>query len=127
LKKAFTLIEVMIAVMIVFVVVNVAMNIVGNNKKFIEMFIENKNFALKASVAFLEKKDVKNNYERLIDFNIKNDKIIHTLKKDEIKLDIIEDTKEEYNLTKFNFTKIINKLKAYDKTHSCIIYSIGIQ
>jgi competence protein ComGC len=127
LKKAFTLIEVMVAVMIVFVVVSVIMNIVGNNKKFIEMFIENKNFALKASVAFLENKDVKNNYERLIDFNIKNDTIIHTLKKDEIKVDIIEDTKEEYNLTNFNFTKIINKLKAYDKTHSAIIYSIGIQ
>jgi prepilin-type N-terminal cleavage/methylation domain-containing protein len=127
LKKAFTLIEVMVAVMIVFIVVSVAMNIISNNKKFIEIFIDNKNFALKASVAFLENKDAKNNYEKLIDFNITNDKIIHILKKDEIKVDTIEDTKEEYNLTKFNFTKVVNKLKAYDKIHSVIIYSIGIQ
>jgi prepilin-type N-terminal cleavage/methylation domain-containing protein len=127
LKKAFTLIEVMVATMIVFVVVNVVMNIVSNNKKLINLFLENKNFALKASVAFIENKDVKNNYERLIDFNIKNDKIIHILKKDEIKLDVTEDTREEYNFSNFNFVKIINQLKAYDKTHSTIIYSIGIQ
>jgi prepilin-type N-terminal cleavage/methylation domain-containing protein len=127
LKKAFTLIEVMISVMIVFIVVNVAMNIVGNNKKLIELFLDSKNFALKASVAFLENKDVKNNYERLTEFNIKDDEIIHTLKKDEIRLDIVEDTREEYNFSNFNFTKIINKLNAYNKTHSCIIYSIGIQ
>ena len=127
MKKSFTLIEVMVAVMIVFVVVSVAMNIVGNNKKLIQMFIENKDFALKSSVAFIENKDVKNNYERLINFNIKNDKIIHILKKDEIKLDTIEDTRQEYNLTKFNFTEIIDKLKAYDKTHSAIIYSTDIK
>jgi Tfp pilus assembly protein PilE len=127
LKKAFTLIEVMVAVMIVFVVVSVAINIVSNNKKLIQMFIENKNFALKASVAFIENKDVKNNYERVIDFNIKNDKIIHILKNDEIKLETIEDTRQEYNFTKFNFTEVINRLKAYDKTHSVVIYSIGIQ
>jgi Tfp pilus assembly protein PilE len=127
LKKAFTLIEVMVAVIIVFVVVSVAMNIVTNNKKLIQLFLDNRNFALKSSVAFLENKDVKNNYERLIDFNITNDKIIHALKKDEIKLDTIEDTREDFNLTNFNFTEIINKLKAYDNTHSTIIYSIGIQ
>jgi prepilin-type N-terminal cleavage/methylation domain-containing protein len=127
LKKAFTLIEVMVAVMIVFVVVSVAINLVSNNKKLIQMFIENKNFALKASVAFIENKDVKNNYERVIDFNIKNDKIIHILKNDEIKLETIEDTRQEYNFTKFNFTEVINRLKAYDKTHSVVIYSIGIQ
>lgn len=127
MKKAFTLIEVMVAVMIVFVVVSVAINIVSNNKKLIQMFIENKNFALKASVAFIENKDVKNNYERVIDFNIKNDKIIHILKNDEIKLETIEDTRQEYNFTKFNFTEVINRLKAYDKTHSVVIYSIGIQ
>jgi prepilin-type N-terminal cleavage/methylation domain-containing protein len=127
LKKAFTLIEVMVAVMIVFVVVSVSMNIVSNNKKIIQMFVDNKNFALKSSVAFIENKDVKNNYERVIDFNIKNDKIIHTLKKDKIKLDVIEDTRKEYNFTKFNYTEIINKLKSYNKTYSTIIYSIGIQ
>jgi prepilin-type N-terminal cleavage/methylation domain-containing protein len=127
LKRGFTLIEVMVSVMIVFVVISAVMQIIANNKRLIQMFVENKNFALKASVAFIENKDVKNNYERVIDFNIKNDKIIHILKNDEIKLDVIEDSREEYNLTNFNFTKIINKLKAYNNTHSAIIYSIGIQ
>lgn len=127
MKKAFTLIEVMIAVMIVFVVVSAVMSVISNNKRLIEIFVENKNFALKSSVAFVENKDVKNNYERLIDFNITNDKIIHILKKDNIKLEKTEDTRQEFNFTKFNFTEIITKLKAYDKTHSVIIYSIGIQ
>jgi Tfp pilus assembly major pilin PilA len=127
LKKAFTLIEVMVAVMIVFIVIGIAMNIVGTNKKLIELLMENRLFALKASVVFIENKDVKNNYERLVDFNLTNDKIIRVLKKDEIKLERVEDTRQEYNLTKFNFTEIINKLKAYDKTRSTIIYSIGIK
>jgi prepilin-type N-terminal cleavage/methylation domain-containing protein len=127
LKKAFTLIEVMVAVMIVFVAVNAVMNIIGNNKKLIEIFIKNKEFVLKSSVAFIEDKDMKNNYERLLEFNIKDDKILHILKKDEIKLDKTEDIREEYNFSNINFTKVIEKLKAYDKTHSAIIYSIGIQ
>jgi Tfp pilus assembly major pilin PilA len=127
LKKAFTLIEVMVAVMIVFIVIGIAMNIVGTNKKLIELLMENRLFALKASVVFIENKDVKNNYERLVDFNLTNDKIIRVLKKDEIKLDTFEDFKQEYNFSNFHFTEIIKKLKAYDKTHSVIIYSIGIQ
>ena len=127
MRKAFTLIEVMIAVMIVFIVVSAILNVVSNNKKLISLFIENKNFALKASVAFIENKDVKNNYERLIDFNITNDKIIHILKKDAIKLAKEEDLREEYNFSSINFTEIIEKLKAYDKYHSVTIYSIGIK
>jgi len=127
LKKAFTLIEVMVAVMIVFVVVSAILNVINNNKKLIQIFIENKNFALKASVAFIENKDVKNNYEKLIDFNITNDKIIHILKNDSIELIREEDSREEYNFSNINFTKVIEKLKAYDKTHSTTIYSIGIR
>ena len=127
MKKAFTLIEVMIAVIIVFITVDAVMNVVGNNKQLIHIFLENKNFALKSSVAFLEKKEMKNNYERLIDFNITNDKIIHTLKKDEIKVEEDEDLKQDYNISNSAISEIINRVKAYDKTHSTTIYSIGIQ
>ena len=126
MKKAFTLIEVMVATVIVFVAVYAIMNVVSNNKKLTQIFLNNKIFALKASVAFVEDKDAKNNYERLINFNITNDKIIHTLKKDNISLDKEEDYKEEYNFSN-NINAVLNKLKAYDKTHSVIIYSIGIK
>jgi len=126
LKKAFTLIEVMVATVIVFIAISAIMNVVSNNKKLIQIFLNNKFFALKASVAFVEDKDVKNNYDRLIDFHITNDKIIHILKKDKINLDKEEDYQKEYNFS--NALQIImTKLKAYDTTHSVSIYSIGIR
>jgi len=127
LKKAFTLIEVMIAVIIVFITVDAVMNVVGNNKHLIQILLENKNFALKSSVAFFGKKNMKNNYERLIDFNITNDKIIHVLKKDEIKVERDQDLKQDYNFSNSAISEVIDRLKAYDKTHSTTIYSIGIQ
>ena len=108
MKKAFTLIEVMIAVMIFFIVSIALLNIVKNNKKLIQLANERKIFALKSSIAFLEK-DAPNNYERLIDYNITNDEIIKDLKKDKIKIDILKD---EYNMSDTNFTAVIKELKA---------------
>ena len=126
MKKAFTLIEVMIAVFIFFVVVVSIMNIVSNNKHLINLLLENREFALKSSVAFLNP-DTKNNYDRVREFNIKNPKVIDILKKDNIEVETIEDLTQEFNESNFNIKEVINKLKAYDKTHSTIIYSIGIQ
>ena len=126
MKKAFTLIEVMIAVFVFFVVVISVMNIVNNNRRLINLILENKNFSLKATLAFLNP-DTKNNYDRVSDFNIKNPKVIDILKKDNIEVDKFEDLKQDLNVSGFNIKEIIYKLKAYDKTHSTIIYSIGIQ
>ena len=126
MKKAFTLIEVMIAVFVFFVVVISVMNIVNNNRRLINLILENKNFSLKATLAFLNP-NTKNNYDRVSDFNIKNPKVIDILKKDNIEVDKFEDLKQDLNVSGFNIKEIIYKLKAYDKTHSTIIYSIGIQ
>lgn len=126
MKKAFTLIEVMIAVFVFFVVVISVMNIVNNNRRLINLILENKNFSLKATLAFLNP-NTKNNYDRVSDFNIKNPKVIDILKKDNIEVDKFEDLKQDLNISGFNIKEIIYKLKAYDKTHSTIIYSIGIQ
>ena len=126
MKKAFTLIEVMIAVFIFFIVVISVMNIVSNNKHLINLLLENRKFALKSSVAFLNP-NTKNNYDRVRDFNIKNPKVIDILKKDNIEVETMEDLTQEFNESNFNLKEVINKLKAYDKTHSTIIYSIGIK
>lgn len=126
MKRGFTLIEVMIAVFIFFVVVVSAMNIVSNNRHLISLLSGNKNFALKSSVAFFNP-DTKNNYDRVRDFNITNPKVIDILKKDNIEVEKREDLKEDFNVSGFNIKEVINQLKAYDKTHSTIIYSIGIQ
>ena len=128
MKKAFTLIEVIVAILIVFMSVYAILNIVSNNKKLIQIFLNNQNFALKASIALIENnKNLRNNYERLIDFNITNDKIIEVLKKDNINLEKKIDYNEEYNISKNAIEIILTKLKAYNRTNSIIIYSIGMQ
>ena len=126
MKKGFTLIEVIIAVFIFFIVVVSVMNIMDNNRHLINLLLENKNFALKASVAFLDPNG-KNNYDRVVDFNITNSKVIDILKKDNIEVEKKEDLSQDLNISGLNIKEVINQLKAYDKTHSTIIYSIGIQ
>ena len=122
MKKSFTLIEVIIAVFIFFVVVVSVMNIVNNNRHLISLLLENRDFSLKASLAFLNP-DMKNNYYRTKkDFNISNSKVIDILRKDNILVDIKED---DVNFSKFRI--IIKNLKAYDKFNSVSVYSVGIQ
>jgi Na+-transporting NADH:ubiquinone oxidoreductase subunit NqrC len=127
LRKSFTLIEILIAVTLFFIVVESVLNVVSVHKKLIYLFEKNKDFALKASIAFIENKNVKNNYERVIEFNIKNDNIIYILKKDKIKIEKIKDTQQEYNFSNMHFNETIEKLKAYNKYNSLIIYSIGVK
>ena len=116
----------MIAVFIFFVVVVSTMNIVSNNRHLISLLAGNEKFALKASVAFLNP-DTKNNYDRLRDFNITNSKVIDILKKDNIEVQNTQDLLQDFNVSGFNIKEVINQLKAYDKKHSNIIYSIGLQ
>ena len=123
MKKSFTLIEVLIATLIFFLVTMAVFDAISNSKFLLKKIDEHKNFSLASSVVFVEKKDRKNLYEDLIEFNITNDKIIHTLKKYEIKLQILNDVSEDMNGTKI----FINKLKAYDKYHSSYIYSLGFK
>ena len=126
MKKAFTLIEVMVSVMIFFIVVSAIMNIIKNNKQLIDLSINRKEFALKASVAFLNP-DYKNNEERIKNFKIDNEDIIKNLKKDVIKVEKKEIFSKEYNISTFKIKEIINQIKAYNKQHSTIIYSLDIK
>ncbi len=116
----------MIAVFIFFVAVISVMNVVNNNRHLIFLLEKNKNFALKASVAFLNV-NFNNNYDRVRDFNITNEKVIDILKKDNIEIEKIEELTQDYNFSGFNIKEIIYKLKAYDKHHSLSVYSVGIQ
>jgi len=123
LKNSFTLIEVLIATLIFFLVTIAVFDTISNSKFLFQKINEYKKFSLVSSVVFVEKKNRKNLYEELIDFNITNGKIIHTLKKYKIKLTKINDLSEDINGTKF----FINKLKAYDKYHSTYVYSLGFK
>jgi len=127
LKKAFTLIEVIVATFIVFIAVIAILNVISNTKHFFELIKENKFFTLASSVIFLEQKERKNLYEELIDFNITNDEIIKDLKKEKVKLDVISEYSQDFNESDKNFTFFINKLKAYDKHHLSFVYEIGVK
>jgi len=123
LKKSFTLIEVLVATLIFFIVTIAIFNSISNSKFLFQKIDEYKKFSLASSVIFVEKKNGKNLYEDLLDFNITNDKIIHTLKKYEIKFTRTNDLSKEMNKTKI----FINRLKAYDKYNSTYIYSLGLK
>jgi len=127
LKKAFTLIEVLISTFIVMIAVTAILGSVSNTKHFFNLITQNKFFTLSSSVIFLEQKHRKNLYEDLIDFNISNDEIIEDLKKEKIKFKIYKDFSEDFNQTDGNFTFSINKIKAYNDQHSNFVYEIGIK
>jgi len=127
LKKAFTLIEVMVATVLVFLVTFAVLNSISNIRHLFKVFDSHKSFELISSVAFLQPNRSKNLYEKLIEFNITNDKIIHTLKKYSINLEKEIDYSNEYNISNVKIKEIIYKLKAYNKYNSSIVYEIGIQ
>ena len=122
MKKAFTLIEVLISVFIVFLVVTAIYNFFSNTRFLIEKIEEFKKFNEISSIMFIERKG-KNLYESLIDFNITNDKIIKDLKRYKLNIKTIPQFENEFNNTHF----FVNKLKVYDKNYSTYIYEIGIK
>jgi len=122
LKKAFTLIEVLISVFIVFLVVTTIYNFFSNTRFLIEKIEDVKKFNEISSIMFIERKG-KNLYESLIDFNITNDKIIKDLKNYKLNIETIPQFENEFNNTNF----FVNKLKVYDKNYSTYIYEIGIK
>ena len=126
MKKAFTLIEVMVSVIIFFITVMAVFDVVKNNTRLISLIQQNNDFSLKASVAVLSPQK-KNNYERLKEFNITNDEVIRDLKKDKITVEIKPDLNMEYNISGIRFKETVNKLKAFDKTDSITVYSVGIK
>jgi len=127
LKKAFTLIEVMVATVLVFLVTFAILNSISNIRGLFRVFDSHKKFELISSISFLQPNKSKNLYEKLIEFNITNDKIIHTLKKYSIDLEKEIDYSNEYNISNMKIKEVIYKLKSYDKYNSSIVYEIGIQ
>jgi len=99
LKKAFTLIEVTVATVLVFLVTFAVLNSISNIRHLFKVFDSHKKFELISSIAFLQPNKSKNLYEKLIEFNITNDKIIHTLKKYSINLEKEIDYSNEYNIS----------------------------
>jgi Tfp pilus assembly protein PilE len=126
LKKSFTLIEMMISVIIIFIVVDVMLEITSNIKHLFEITKSRKEFELKASIASIEEKNSKNLYEKLIGFEIKNDSIIKTLKKEKLstKKMIEFSTNENINNNKIHIT--LYKTKIYNK-YNLDIYGLEIE
>ncbi|AZV45732.1 hypothetical protein C3L23_00090 [Nautilia sp. PV-1] len=125
MKKAFTLIEIMISVAIVFVIMSVALQITSNAK---HLFLLNKDydtFVYKSSAALFGKG--KNLYEKLRDFNIRNDKIIHILKKERLNVKNELEFSENENINSKNIQIIMNKIKVYNKAHQVKYYSVEIK
>jgi len=121
LKKAFTLIEIIISVAIIFMIMSVVLEVTSNTKHIFRLNKNNNKFIYKSSVGVIEKG--KNVYEMLKDFNIKNDKIIKTLKKE--KLNIKEDI--EYSLNNIvndqDIRIIMKKIAIYNDFYQISYFS----
>ncbi len=111
--KSFTLIETVIAVTIAFLVTIVALNVTKSAYFFVSNAKERRDFSYKATVRIFN--DGKNAYEMVRDFNITNDKVISSLKKDKFFL-----KKEIEYKNKITFFK----LKVFDKHHSITLYGL---
>ncbi|GAB6075065.1 type II secretion system protein [Nautilia lithotrophica] len=125
MKKAFTLIEIMISVVIVFIIMGVVLEVTSNVK---HLFLINKDyntFVYKSSVAIFG--NGKNIYEKVKDFDIRNDKIIHVLKRDKINVKKELDYSMNENINNKNVNVSINKIKVYNNNHQVIYYSVDIK
>ena len=101
--------------LIFFIVTDVVYNVSINSKHLISLIASNKEFNLYSTIPLIQKNDRKNLYESLIEFNITNDDIIHTLKQYSI-----ETKTKEFN--EFNLT--FKKVTAFDKYHSNSVIEI---
>jgi len=124
MKKGFTLIEVMVATMIVMIATFSIISLSSNSKYLFNLISKNNNFTLKATILANNRESL-NLYEDLIDFNITNDEIIKTLKKEKLKFEVIEDSNEE--LKEFSLRKEIKKIIIYNKTNQVSIYEVNIK
>jgi len=80
MKKAFTLIEILLAVMILLISSTIFISISQNTKHLLKILLIQKDKVLLSST-MIDAKNNQNLYDTLISFNIDNDKIIHSLKK----------------------------------------------
>jgi prepilin-type N-terminal cleavage/methylation domain-containing protein len=118
--RGFTLIEVLISVIIIVLASAAFFEITQNSYKLYEMFEGKKEFDLKASIPLIEEKG--GILKEIIDFDIKNDEILKALK---VKVDF--DKKVDFRRDFNNTDIVLYRLKAFNKTHSKIIYSLEIK
>jgi len=124
MKRGFTLIEIMVAVVIVMIATFSVLNLSANSKHLFNLITKNNDFSLKASV-LVNERNSSNLYDNLVDFNITNDNIIHTLKTEKLNIKITQDSKEE--LKEFSLSKEIMKIKVYNKTNQLTVYEVNIK
>ena len=116
----------MIAVVLALIISGVAFKVSSQSKYFLSLSKKRENFYYKASVAALAKEG-KNAYEMLKDFDIKNDRIIHSLKKDRFEKKVSTDYSLEENIGDNKINVTLNKIKIFNKTNSLILYSPGVK
>ncbi len=119
--KAFTLLEVLVSVMILLLASAVFFSLTSNSVHLFNLFEKRKYFELKATVPLTEEKGG-NLKEILVNFKIRNDKILKALNQ-KIEFEKRVDLKQDFNDTNV----MIYRLNAYDKTNSLKIYSLGIK
>jgi len=123
MKKGFTLIEVMIATVIVMIASFAVLSMSSNSKHLFNLITQNNDFTLKASVIAIEQKN-KNLYENVLDFNITNDYIIHTLKKYKFDFQIKKNIKV---FKEFGLKEEIKTINVYNKHHQIQVYEVEIK
>ena len=127
MKRAFTLIEVVIAVYIAVIAVYALYSVYGNLKHMFVISDKKKEFALYSSVVPVEGRSSGNLYEALREFNITNDEIIRTLKKVSLKTEKKEIFSRKINIDNLNIIGTINSIKVYNSTNSVYYYNFGLK
>jgi len=125
LKKAFTLIEILISVAIIAMIMNVVLEVSSNTKKLYSLNKDYTEFVYISSVAALG--DGKNAYEMLKDYNIKNDTIIRYLKKEKLNKKSETVLSQNYVQGNENILLLMKELKIFDETSAVKYYSLEIK
>jgi len=113
--------------MIFFVVAGAFLSFSSQVRHFMRLSYDRDDFMLKSSVAAIELKEVPNIYEQLRDFNISNDTIIRSLKRERIKAEKKIAHATELNLTHQKSQLHLYKISVHDQMHSYEAYDIDLQ
>jgi hypothetical protein len=115
----------MVSVAIIFVIMNIVLKVTSDTKHLFLLSRDYNAFVYKSSAAVFG--NGKNVYERVKDFDIRNDKIIHFLKNEKFNVKKEIEFSENENINSKNIQVVMNKIKVYNKAHLVQYYSVEIK